>query len=125
MAKNRKPMINLALELGIILDGDAVEALVDLYQEPDAMLGAGDMARAGAALGLVADALTKAAKDLAALQSLREEGEVFFTHKEPSTQTRVNTKYLREKFPAVNYPEMWQETPVAGSVSIDLPFNTK
>ena len=47
------------------------------------------------------------------------------TFKGPSKQRRINTKYLKERFPAVNYPEMWTTVSVKGSVAVDLPFTTK
>lgn len=125
MANRRKPMIDLHHELDAIFDPWVVQDLINLKEDPDADLSAGQLAKAGAALALVADALTQAAKTQAAGSNLTEDQDVYFTHREGGTQTRVNTKYLRERFPAVNYPEMWQETQVSPSVAIDLPFRVK
>ena len=131
MSSRRKPDMKLGQELQQLLrnrDGEEIEAmcnvLADLTEDPGADHTPGELARLGALLTEVGGALTDAARDQAAQSGLREDSGVFFTHREPGEQLRVNTAYMRQKFPAVNYPEMWTTTPVKGSVSVDLPFRT-
>ena len=123
MANRRKPAINLAEELApIFQQDDPIEALLDLSRDPGAWQTPGALARIGAALTHIGATVTEAAKDAAQTLTLAEDDGVFFTFKGPSTQTRVNTKYMKERFPAVNYPDMWMEVTSKGSVNIDLPF---
>ena len=125
MANRRKPSIDLAHELGPVIKGDSLETLMDLARDPGAWQTPGALARIGAAFTYLGNMATEAAKESASLLTLAEDDGVFFTVKGPSTQTRVNTRHLKDRFPAVNYPEMWQTISVKGSVAVDLPFTTK
>ena len=125
MANRRKPEIDPVEELAVVLSawrGSPLEAIVFLMDDPGAEHGAGELAMMGAAFSHVGKRLTDEAKAKAAHLSLKEDAGVIFTHREPNVQERVNTKYLKANFPAVNYPEMYQQVQVAGSVAIDLPF---
>ena len=133
MANRRKPPIDLAHELNDVLGWgngpeDAMDKLRnfwDMVGEPDAHLSVGQMARIGAALEVLGKKFVDQARDMAYDFNISESEGVLFQERPPSTQTRVNTKYLKERFPAVNYPEMWQTVSVKGSVAVDLPFTTK
>ena len=129
-SRNRKPEVNIIEELrdvfhsGISSGGEALEAIAVLLADPGADHTPGGLARLGAAFSAIGTQLSTAAREQAAANGITEDLDVFFTAREPTSQTRVNTQYLRERFPAVNYPEMWQTVQVKGSVSVDLPFRT-
>ena len=132
----RKPEVNFAEELAVVFSGnsqyvpnaeydpktDALECLMDLIQEPDAYLTAGQMVRLGAVFCYLGEILENGGKDKAEEFSLEESAGVYFRYRQPTTQERVNTKYLKEQFPSFNYPDMYQTIAVSGSVSVDLPF---
>ena len=99
--------------------------MVDLIEDPGADHTPGELAKLGALFTEIGGILTDAARDQASQNRLQEDKDVFFTYRKPGEQQRVNTAYLKEKFPAVNYPEMWQKVETKGSVSFDLPFRTK
>ena len=125
MANSRKPEIDPIKELAVVVSeawGSPLEAIAALMADPGAEHTAGELAVLGAAFSHVGQRLTNEAKARAAVLSLKEDAGVIFTHREPNVQERVNTKYLKANFPAVNYPEMYQQVQVAGSVAIDLPF---
>ena len=129
-SRSRKPQIDINGELrhvfhsGISSGGEALEAIAVLLADPGADHTPGGLARLGAAFSAIGSQLSDAAREQAAANGIAEDLDVFFTARGPTAQTRVNTQYLRERFPAVNYPEMWQTVQVKGSVSIDLPFKT-
>ena len=126
MAANRKPPMNLNEELGLALCGEALECIADLMADPGADHTPGQLARLGVAFSHIGKTLTETAKQQVPLGAAKSEwNDVIFSWRSPSQQTRVNTAYLKERFPAVNYPEMWQTVDVAGSVVIDLPFKVE
>ena len=133
MPVNRKPEINMAVELtpafrdvlpGTVSYGcgGAVETLMDLVADPGAVHTVGELAKLGAVFSNLGAICTEASKGQAEANGIKEDDGVFFQVREPTTQTRVNAAYLKERFPAVNYPEMWQEIQVKGSITVDLPF---
>ena len=132
MTTRRKPDMKMDQELHRFLrkrTGDEIETIcglmADLTQDPGADHTPGELARLGALLTEVGGRLTDTAREQASRHRLTEDKGVYFTHREQGEQHRVNTQYLREKFPAVNYPEMWTRTTTRGGVSVDLPFRTK
>ena len=104
--------------------GGALDALMELLDDPTAYHTPGQLAKLGAAFSAAGKNLTAAAKVQAEDRGLSEDDGVVFTYRAPTQQTRVNTKYLRERFPAVNYPEMWQRVELVGTTAIDLPFKS-
>ena len=132
MTNRRKPEMKMVQELQRTLrnrTGEEIETIcglmADLTEDPGADHTPGELARLGALFTEIGGTLTGAARDQASRDKLREDEDVFFTYREPGEQQRVNTEYLKKKFPPVNYPEMWQRVPTKGSVSLDLPFRTK
>ena len=132
MTSRRKPEMKMVQELQRTLrnrTGEEIETIcglmADLTEDPGADHTPGELARLGALFTEMGGTLTDAARGQASRDKLREDEDVFFTYREPGEQQRVNTAYLKEKFPPVNYPEMWQRVPTKGSVSLDLPFRTK
>ena len=124
VTSRRKPEINCVVELEMVIgsSGEVIEVMDALLADPGADHTPGHLATMGAAFTFIGKRLSDAAKSQAATLGLQEDAGVFFTYRAPHTQERVNTKYLKERFPAVNYPDMWQKVEVAGSVAIDLPF---
>ena len=125
VTSKRKPYIQVGQELARAFpagSGEAIEAIAMLIEDPGADHTVGGLAKLGAAFTFIGQRLSDEARREAALLGLKEDAGVFFTYREPHVQERVNTKHLKAKFPAVNYPDMWQKVEVSGSVAIDLPF---
>ena len=128
VTSKRKPEIDLVAELGRVFQegigssGEAIEAIAMLLADPGADHTAGELAKLGAAFTFIGKGLSDAARSQAVMYGLKADADVIFTYREPHVQERINTKYLKAKFPMVNYPDMWQLTEVSGSVAIDLPF---
>jgi len=117
-----KPDINIAEELGVVLEGESLERVIDLLAEPDGFHCAGRLARLGAAFSRVGKDLTEAAKEqMVAIPHHIEDG-VLFKWREPTSQVRVDTVAIKRMLPAEEFPDYYREFPVKGSVSIELPF---
>ena len=123
--KDEKPVVDPVHEISMAFDGEIIERMVDLLYDPGADHTAGQLARMGAAFAHIGVVLTDAAKTIAAKSSIDEDAGVTFIQREPSSQTRVNTKLVKEKFPPAEFPTFWQDVPVKGSVAVELPHQFK
>ena len=114
---------NIADILDGILDGESIEALLDEASDPGANFSHGQLAKIGGAFEALGKHFTEAAKCGLEGEQAHEDGGVIFKWRDPHTQTRVDAGAVKDTFPQDEYPELYTESTVAGSVSVELPFD--
>ena len=110
--------------LGCVLSGESIEALMDEVLDPGANLTKGQLAMLGGAFEALSKHFTEAAKS--GLEGVRvhvDTGDVLFKWKDPYPQTRVDTDMVKRHFPEATFPQLYKKSDVAGSVSVELPFD--
>ena len=128
MSSRRKQEVDLREELGrvFIWDGDPEDAYASLQRFPGAEHTPGELAILGACLEIAGKRVSDAAKDLAEARGINPnepDHGVYFTRREPTFQTRVDTDWLKANgFTPEAYPAMYKQSSVKGSIVPDLPF---
>ena len=104
------------------LSGETLETLLDFDEDPTNWYGAGDLATIGKSLEKLSKWTLDCARGLAinAMGSNNEfsDGKWVFQQRTPHTQVRLNIDEVKDKYPQEEYPELYRQYDVAGSVTI-------
>lgn len=120
-----KPALNVANELGILLNGDALEILIDELTDPGAHFTEGQRARLGAALESIGSRLYGSAKDsLGGIQAHIDQ-DVIFKWKNGYPKTEVDVNEVKKQYPQKEHPSLYKTSDVAGGITIEVPFDKK
>ena len=111
-------------ELTSLLDDEAISQIGGLMEDIGADHSNGELARLGSAFTELGKLITFSVKrevigSIGPGMPLMEDG-VMFEYRGGGTQTRVNSKIIKEQFSPVEYPELYTESHIGESVVIKI-----
>lgn len=133
MAKKKMTEAEINSNLGIIFQGDVIEALMDVFEDPCALHSPGAVIRTSAALREVVERFEDSAKEIIAMQiegasgaraSFEDRG-VVFTSVEGSTVNTLDRAAVARKIglKELSYstaPELYKQTKRRGYIKTEL-----
>lgn len=121
MATN--PPLNVARELGSLLNGEALETLLDELVDPGSHFTEGQRAKIGAALEIVGAKITADVKEELKGVQRHFDDDVLFRWQAEGSSTRVNTDEVKKQYSEKQHPSLYYKSVTAARVNIDLPFS--
>lgn len=118
-----KPPLHVANELGILLDGQSLEVLIDELVDPGSHFSRGQRAKIGAALIGVGNAIYEGAKIGMEGVQADMDADVIFKWRGESSQTRVDAAQVKKQYPQSAHPSLYSKTSIKAGVNIEVPFN--
>lgn len=111
-------------ELTSLLDDEAINQIGGLMEDIGADHSNGELARLGSAFTELGKLITSSVKrevigSIGQGMPLMEDG-VMFEYRGGGSQTRVNSKIVKEMFPVPEHPELYSESHVGESVVIKI-----
>ena len=117
-----KPDLNPIHELGILMNGETVEKLVDEFLDPGCHYSPGQRAKLSAALIAAGNKLeTDLQEQFAGVIEHFDDG-VILKWKWPTTSTRVNTDEVKLQYPEKDHPSLYYQSETKARLGIELPF---
>ena len=120
--KVKKPRLNIGLELGILMPGEAVETLVDELVDPGSHYTHGQRAKLSAALIAAGEKIAEQLQQELAGVIEHFDSETVFRWQRGSKSSRVNTDEVKKQYPEEDHPSLYYESVTDPRVRIELPF---